>query len=390
MLYSLYTRDADRWRLGLASLCNIPLEQAMAKQILLVDDEPQLLYSLTEYFDRMGFDAVSAESGTEALGLLVENPPDLIVSDILMEEMDGYEFQRRVNALTGESIPFIFLTAKADPKDRVVGLQEGADDYITKPFNPEELIARIKAILHRVEQTRREEQRVLDAMRARLLDQVSAQLRAPANSLYERVKLISTESSDISDIERQRYMREALSQAREFCQLIDDFSWAATGIEDETLAREPNRIAPLLRAAASSVAPLAEERGVELGISCGGLLTGNVNAPALTRALEAILESIITIAPRGTSAKISATRSGEGGIEFVVTGDAANAILQDEEISEQAACDAISDPIDALALARYVVRGHRGRLGVQRSDDGTQSYVIWIPGHVVRHVGKRD
>ena len=146
-----------------------------AKRILLVDDEPQLLFSVKEYLRRVGYDVVPAESGPSALDVVIDSPPDLIISDILMEGMDGLEFQKRVNALTGDSIPFIFLTAKGDTRDRVNGLQSGADDYIVKPFEPEELEARVGAVLHRIEQTRQEERQECQVGQA----QHKGQRRAP-------------------------------------------------------------------------------------------------------------------------------------------------------------------------------------------------------------------
>jgi DNA-binding response OmpR family regulator len=359
----------------------------MGKQILLVDDEPQLLYSLTEYFGRMGYDTTPAESGAEALGLLVGNPPDLIVSDIMMEDMDGFELQRRVKTATGDSIPFIFLTAKTDARDRIAGLRGGADDYVTKPFEPDELVARVEAVLHRVEQTRREEKRDLETYSARILDQVAARLCVPAKEVREKLKLIHGDHLDANEVEKQRYLREAIRDAEFLCQLIEDLSWVATDEDGKTLQISPNRVAPILRAAASSVARLAEQQSLDLSISCGGLLTGNVDAPALTRALASLLESIIELSPQGALIRISALRSNDGGIEFVLTHGPGGAVSR--EALEQASPGSVPNPPDALALARHVVRGHQGRFGVRQEDDGAHSYVIWIPGRVVRHVGKR-
>ncbi|MBC7234542.1 MAG: response regulator, partial [Chloroflexi bacterium] len=77
----------------------------MKKRIFVVDDEPQLLFAVSEYLSRAGYEVIPSESGAEALDKFLESPPDLIISDIIMEEMDGYEFQRRVTALTGDGIP---------------------------------------------------------------------------------------------------------------------------------------------------------------------------------------------------------------------------------------------------------------------------------------------
>lgn len=361
----------------------------MRKQILLVDDEPQLLYSLTEYLGRMGYETTSAESGIEALGLLTEDPPDLIVSDIMMEEMDGFELQRRVHTLTGDSIPFIFLTAKTDLKDRLTGLKAGADDYITKPFDPHELVARVEAVLHRIEQTRSEGKRDLEGRSAHIMDQVAARLRIPAKGLLDKLNLICDERLGINEIEKQRYLRDALRDAQALYRLIEDLTWVATDREGRTLHIVPNRIAPILRAAASSVARLAEDKGIGISISCGGLLAGNVDGPALSRALSSLLESVIELSPPEATLRLSAARSNDGGIQFTLTHNAGSASTTTEAFG-QLSLDVEPSPSDALALARQVVGGHQGRFGVRREPDGAHSYVIWIPGRVARYASKRD
>ncbi len=354
----------------------------MAKRVLIVDDEPSLLYSLGEFFRLHGFEVQTAPSGAQALQALVETPPDLIISDILMAEMDGFAFQRRVQALTGASIPFIFLTAKTDLADRLAGLKGGADDYITKPFDPEELVMRAEAVLRRVEQTRLEEQRLLQTERSRLLAEVAAQLRAPTEEVVQKLGLALQDPRPLDSAERQRYLHEALQGAETLHQRLQDLSWATAGQEQEPLQRVPQRLAPILRGAAARVARLAQARGVALSLSCGGLLTANVDAPALTRALSALLESILETLPVGKEIGLSAVRSTEGGVEIAISFPGQFAPSWDADAAEPPA------PFSALHLARQVAQGHGGRLSVYGEGDLSR-YVVWIPGRVVRHVARR-
>jgi len=124
----------------------------MKPTILVVDDEPTIRRLLEYNLKENKFNVVTANDGKEALLWLQEgNLPDLIVTDIMMPNIDGYQFIKNVRT-SGffRDIPVIFLSAKAQSKERIHGLQLGADDYMTKPFNPEELIARIDNILRRV------------------------------------------------------------------------------------------------------------------------------------------------------------------------------------------------------------------------------------------------
>jgi diguanylate cyclase (GGDEF)-like protein len=127
----------------------------MKDRILVVDDDPDILQFVEMNLDMEGFDALTAGSGRVALELARERPPDLILLDVMMPEMDGLTVLRRLRSSPAtSSIPVVLLTAKALAEDRVRGLDLGADDYITKPFDVEELMARVKAVLRRAQQMR--------------------------------------------------------------------------------------------------------------------------------------------------------------------------------------------------------------------------------------------
>ncbi len=120
------------------------------KKILLVDDDKTLQTVLTRYLEKRGYSVRVVTSGVQGLKLFAQDPPDLVVSDIMMPGMDGLEFCRRLRATRpGQLVPFIFLTAKKDLEDRIQGHHIGADDYITKPFEPLELLAKIESQLER-------------------------------------------------------------------------------------------------------------------------------------------------------------------------------------------------------------------------------------------------
>jgi len=120
------------------------------KTILVVDDEPTLRETLAEALDADGFRVLTAADGREALSRFREHQPDLVVLDLMLPELSGIEVCRIIRAESG--VPIVMLTAKSSELDKVVGLELGADDYVTKPFSLRELTARIRALLRRTEQ----------------------------------------------------------------------------------------------------------------------------------------------------------------------------------------------------------------------------------------------
>ncbi len=126
----------------------------MAKRLLVVDDDPGLLLAVSETLRAEGYNVKTARRGAEALMIVAQSLPDLIISDIRMPGMDGYQLVKnlRSNART-RLVPIVFLTAKDETSDRIQGFRTGVDAYLTKPFEPEELVAIVAAILQRVERT---------------------------------------------------------------------------------------------------------------------------------------------------------------------------------------------------------------------------------------------
>ncbi|HEX6494870.1 MAG TPA: response regulator transcription factor [Acidobacteriaceae bacterium] len=122
-------------------------EQNRAK-ILVVEDEPNMVVGLRDNFEFEGYEVLTARDGVEGLQLALEESPDLVVLDVMMPRMSGLEVCKQLRAQRA-SIPIIMLTARGQEVDKVVGLELGADDYVTKPFSIRELLARVKAVLRR-------------------------------------------------------------------------------------------------------------------------------------------------------------------------------------------------------------------------------------------------
>jgi DNA-binding NarL/FixJ family response regulator len=150
------------------------------KRILIVDDDMTLRMALIRYLEKRGYMVQDAGSGTEAMEAFENDPPDLVVSDVMMPEMDGFEFCRRLRSTrSGQLVPFIFLSSKREVDDRVQGHSIGADDYLIKPFEPRELLAKIEAQLERSRRIHTEIVRLLQKTEAIAAVEVEA---APAKS----------------------------------------------------------------------------------------------------------------------------------------------------------------------------------------------------------------
>jgi DNA-binding NarL/FixJ family response regulator len=116
------------------------------KQLLLIDDDPNLILLVKDYLEFRGYEVITAENGREALEVLERQLPDMMICDVMMPEMDGYAFVEQIRQDPRTSwIPVLFLSAKGQSQDRIKGLSKGADVYMVKPFEPEELVAQVES-----------------------------------------------------------------------------------------------------------------------------------------------------------------------------------------------------------------------------------------------------
>jgi DNA-binding response OmpR family regulator len=127
----------------------------MGKKVLIVDDEPQIVRVLRGYLESAGFEVLTAYSGHEALSALGRASVDLVVLDLNMPDMDGLDVARSIRRSPSRTtdVPIIMVTARVEETDRLIGLELGADDYVTKPFSPREVVARVRAVLRRTERS---------------------------------------------------------------------------------------------------------------------------------------------------------------------------------------------------------------------------------------------
>jgi DNA-binding response OmpR family regulator len=163
------------------------------KTILVVDDEPKILQLVRDYLERAGFGVRAAQDGKAALQIARSEKPDLIILDLGLPEMDGLDVTRELRKTS--TAPIIMLTARAEETDKLIGLELGADDYITKPFSPKELTARVRVVFRRMEQYSQTSAEIIRAADLTLdvsRMQVSAADRQPPEFTPTEFELLAT------------------------------------------------------------------------------------------------------------------------------------------------------------------------------------------------------
>ncbi len=200
------------------------------QKVLIVDDESSLLLGLSATMLRGGYDVILAENGEEGLSIAKDEIPDLIVSDVMMPPPNGFELRKIMSEDPKlANIPFIFLTARTDLKDKIEGMRIGADDYITKPFNREELLARVEAVLRRVEVERakgRDEmegikQKEMEKLKHEILQNFQHELRTPLVNIVLPLEAVLKDKFQEPE-DQIRFIRMALSNLDRMESLVED------------------------------------------------------------------------------------------------------------------------------------------------------------------------
>ena len=195
--------------------------------MLLVDDEEKLLFGMKAVMQREGYQVITGKNGEEGLRLARENEPDIIICDVMMPPPNGFMLKKILSEdeKTAE-IPFIFLTARTVDADKVAGLNIGADDYITKPFKADELLARVEAVLRRAELGRkrglREAEAAMEELRSNIASNLSHEMRTPLGIVLNTLDLAIKDKFSSSSEEMDWYLETARTGAQRLQSLIND------------------------------------------------------------------------------------------------------------------------------------------------------------------------
>ena len=195
----------------------------MKPTILILDDEESILENVDEILRMSGYDTLLGKNGQEGLEIMKSHRPDLIVSDVMMPEMDGFEFHRIVRQNPAwTTIPIILLSAKAEKSDVQYGYQLGVDHYLTKPFDPDELLTQIRSRLKRAEEIQDVVRSELDRLKRPLLNGLDNELSAPLGLIHHYLEVYQERKSELRDAEAGEISRIMDQTLKRMTKLLED------------------------------------------------------------------------------------------------------------------------------------------------------------------------
>ena len=295
--------------------------------ILIIDDEPALLLGLAAKIRRQGYQVVTASDGSQGMQKARETLPDLILSDVMMPPPNGFELRKLMSEDPRlASIPFIFLTARSGVEDRVTGIRDGADDYITKPFVTEELFARIEAVLRRVrvaqergrEEVRENAQQDMEKLKREILQNFHHEIRTPLSNIVMPLELVVNKKFEDPE-EQIQFVRKALSSVDRLESLVTDFV-LLTNIDQGELNRIRQRVDVNNHILLPIQKRLEHYKEKELRFSDKITGTGEILAPRreFTHALIHLLDNAFKFSPQGGKIALSIQIETEGGVTIRV------------------------------------------------------------------------
>ncbi len=294
--------------------------------ILIIDDEIKILLGLRALLERGGYKVLTSDNSPEGIIIARQNLPDLIICDIMLPVLDGFKIKNIMyaNPLTRDT-PFVFLSARASPADKLQGFDLGADDYIVKPFDPKELLVRINSLFTRINKTRHLALEEVKLKNENIQDEISKnishELRTPMALILLTLDAIKQEKFELPE-EIKSYVDSALLQANRLHSLIDDMTFLSNF--DMSPLAHLRRIVDfrndvILPVTLRKDLYFNKKPKVELTIAEGVL----IHAPRheFSMVVSHLADNAIKFGPHGVSVKIEIVRNGDGGCIFTVTDD---------------------------------------------------------------------
>jgi len=313
-----------------------PKTMASAK-VLAVDDEPRNLEVVSHFLEMEGFQVVTAADGEAALAMVAADAPDLILLDVMMPGLEGFEVCRRLKADSATVfIPVVILTALKGTQERIKGAAAGADDFLSKPFDHVELITRVKSLvrvkrLHdqvqaynreleaRVAQRTAELKRAydelkeLDRLKSEFISNVSHELRTPLLHVKGTLGLLADGAMGDVTPEQAQGLSVAQGAAEQLGRLIEDIVDFGQMYEEQRLTFEPVSVAEVCQSAARASARIANRHSITVNVSVpADLPPVRADLQSLTRVLWHLLDNAVKFSPSGSTVEIAAEQRRAG------------------------------------------------------------------------------
>ena len=354
--------------------------------VLVIDDEPAIRLGLAATIRRYGYNVITAVNGDDGFLKARQSLPDLIVSDVMMPDLNGFEMKKQMSAdPLLATIPFIFLTARTANEDRVAGIRDGADDYVTKPFVTEELMARIEAILRRVkteqergrEQVRQAAQDEMEKLRREVLQNFSHELRTPLGNVMMSLDVVVNNKFKTQE-EQSDFLKIAHSSADRLEALVADIILLSDidqnnlNLMRQTIDVEHHILAPIKRRLTRYAA-----KGLNFVHDIN--LSGVVKAPRreFAQAVVHLADNAFKFSPDGRTVKLIVKPSENGGAVITMQDDGMGIpVALREKVFERFYQASQGDGREfqglgvGLTIARAVFTGFGGDVKILDSESG--------------------
>ncbi len=367
----------------------------MVKQrILVVEDHESLLEAIRDILESNNYVVLTASDGIEALEVMERTYPDLIIADIMMPRMDGYAFYQAVRTRPQwVLIPFIFLTAKASKEDIMKGKTLGAEDYITKPFEPQELLVAVQARLARAQAIRRITDEEFDHLKRQIVTVLSHELRTPLTYIQGYTALALDDIPSLSPVALQEFLlairrgADRLMDVTENLLLLIRLDTGQAAEEFHLLARTCNNLGAIVDYAVRQYESRAAASGVTLEVECApNLPPVRLCEPLFVDALKHLLDNAIKFS-RGEVRRVDVRIqvSSDGWVEVAVqdqgVGIPAHEIPHLFERFRQINRERLEQQGIGLglAIAQELIRLHGGEIVVESQVNVGSTFTIRLP-----------
>ncbi len=362
--------------------------------ILLVEDDSALLDGMSDTLEYHGYKTIQAGNGVEGLQVLEQVHPDLIISDIMMPEMDGYDFHSEVVSRDETAtIPFIFLTAKSDQSDVLKGLREGVDAYLTKPFDLEELLIHVQNKLRRFATIRQQALSQLEELRYQIVNMMSHELRTPLTYIEGYTELLSSGAQQTTQEEMELFLRGLRTGAGRLHKVIDSLLTLVhldTGIyqkEFREYAVIEDDISQFVRMVAVNFEREAAKKGLSIQVEIEeNLAPVRILEGQYVKALSCLLDNAVKFSPTPGSQILIRVYQTEGRVCTDVVDEGIGIAPEDMtrafERLEQIGRDRQeqSGVGVGLPIAQGLARVHGGDVMVESRLGKGSRFTLWLPG----------
>lgn len=361
--------------------------------VLVVEDEPVILEIITSLLQEEQYKVLQAPNGQAALALLEDDRPDLIISDIRMPGMDGFELCERVRTNPDfVQLPFIFLTGRDERADMRRGMGLGADDYLTKPFDPDDLLTAVRVRLSRAAETQAAIARAGSGLQDQIIQSLTHEFRTPLSLVVGYTDLLESTGRQLDEDDFESVMHGLHAGSRRLVSLVEDFlllSKLRTGTIAEEIAQEPlAAVHPdlMVQGVAEQAGGRASARKVTLTVECTAPdVAVRISREHLGEIVSRLLDNAIKFSKRDGGQVTLSTRREEG---FWVLGVSDEGIgIREEahtwlfEAFQQVDRSQMEQQGTGvgLTIVKGLVEAYGGRIGLESTPGIGSTFSVWLP-----------